>query len=649
MNTQRPHLNIPLGTVEKVFALAVVVYVATVLIPGRSVAEGTLELVVLFLGLWTFGRIWRATVRQMLWRLRNRLIVAYLLIGLVPVVLIIALVGLGGYLVLGQVSIHLLESQLERTMAVLHGAISMEVHSGPAASAELRRNVPAALEKTFPGLQVVEMDGSARYVWPDGNPLTPPPVKHPDTSGLLLKDGLIYGWAHAAQGSRSITALFPLSRDFLGDLAPNLGESIIVDSKNRRNLHPPSPGGENTYNRLPPAVNVADVEIWWVAPVTITTWDGRPADVDPYISMGTRVSAVLRTVFTQDVDFAASMIPFITFGTGLLFLLAEIAALVVGVSMTRSITGAVHDLYVGTNQVRTGDFTHRIPIHGGDQLAELGGSFNEMTANLERLVQVEKDRQRIQSDLEIAREVQNQLYPREVPEVPGLRIRAARSPARVVSGDYYDFQRLAGGELAVAIGDVAGKGISAALLMATIQSSIRMEMRAFLEASAAAPGRGSAQHSISTSAMVSQLNKHLYEFTAAEKYATFLFAVYEPAMSTLTYTNAGHLPPILVRGGVCSRLEVNGTVVGAFPFVTFEESRLRLEPGDLLVLFTDGITEPENAYGEMYGEERLSDLVCRNAQRDEDEIIEAIMQSVRQWTGSDELQDDMTLMLIRRR
>jgi sigma-B regulation protein RsbU (phosphoserine phosphatase) len=648
VSTQSQRLNIPLGRVEKAFALGVVCYVTALFVPGRSGVEGTLELAVVVLGLWAFARAWRATVRQILWRLRNRLIVAYLLIGLVPVVLVMALVGLGGYLVLGQVSVHLLETQLERTTGILHGAISMVVDSGTAASAELRRNVPPALEKAFPGLEVVEVDGGKRYVWPETSRLTPPPAKHGNTSGLLLKDGLIYGWAHAVEGERSITAVFPMSRDFLGDLSPNLGESIIVNSHDRRNLHPPAPGGENTYNRVPPAVNQADIEIWWIAPVTMTTWDGRPADVSPFISMRTRVSAVLRTVVTQDVDFAASMIPFMFFGTGLMFLLAEIASLVVGVSMTRSITGAVHDLYEGTLRVRSGDFTHRIPSHGSDQLAELGTSFNEMTGNLERLVQVEKDRQRIQSDLEIAREVQNQLYPREVPEVPGLCIRAARSPARVVSGDYYDFQRLARGELALAIGDVAGKGISAALLMATIQSSVRMEMRAFLEASAAAPGGGGQGHSISTSAMVSQLNQHLYEFTAAEKYATFLFAVYEPATSMLTYTNAGHLPPILVRDGRCSRLEVNGTVVGAFPFCTYEETRLRLEPGDLLALFTDGITEPENAYGEMYGEERLADLVSRNADRGEDEIIQEIMQSVRQWTGSDELQDDMTLVVMRR-
>ena len=116
----------------------------------------------------------------------------------------------------------------------------------------------------------------------------------------------------------------------------------------------------------------------------------------------------------------------------------------------------------------------------------------------------------------------------------------------------------------------------------------------------------------------------------------------------LTYTNAGHLPPILVRNGAASRLEVNGTVVGAFSFAQYGESSIRLEPGDLLVCFTDGITEPENEFGEMFGEDRLTELVVKHASRDSADIINAATESVRQWTGSPELQDDMTLLLARR-
>jgi sigma-B regulation protein RsbU (phosphoserine phosphatase) len=153
---------------------------------------------------------------------------------------------------------------------------------------------------------------------------------------------------------------------------------------------------------------------------------------------------------------------------------------------------------------------------------------------------------------------------------------------------------------------------------------------------------------VSTSQLVSRLNNQLHSYTSPEKYATFLLGVYDEPSGSFTYTNAGHLPPILVRDGAGTRLDVNGTVVGAFPFSVYGESRVDLRSGDLLVCFTDGITEPENEYGEMFGEDRLVDLVVRNAHRSETEIVDIVLESVHQWTASEELQDDMTLLLARR-
>ncbi len=319
----------------------------------------------------------------------------------------------------------------------------------------------------------------------------------------------------------------------------------------------------------------------------------------------------------------------------------------IGVKLTRSITNAVHNLYEGTQKVRVGDFSHRIEVRGTDQLAELGESFNRMTENLERLVEVAKEKERLQSEIEIAREVQNQLFPRSVPVTEALELAAVCRPARLVSGDYYDYLRLDESTLAFAIGDVAGKGISAALLMATVQSSMRAQLRAGRELVAAA-GNGSSVSTISTASLVSRLNQQLYAFTPPEKFATFYFALYDEPTGLLTYTNAGHLPPILIRDGTVSRLDVNGTVVGAFSFAEYGESSIKLDRGDLLVCFTDGITEPENEFGEMFGEDRLAEVLVKNAGREPQAIIDSVLDSVRVWTGSPELQDDMTLLLARR-
>jgi sigma-B regulation protein RsbU (phosphoserine phosphatase) len=147
---------------------------------------------------------------------------------------------------------------------------------------------------------------------------------------------------------------------------------------------------------------------------------------------------------------------------------------------------------------------------------------------------------------------------------------------------------------------------------------------------------------------VSRLNQQLYTYTSAEKFSTFYFALYDDRTGLMTYTNAGHLPPMLVRGGAVSRLDVTGMIVGAFPFAHYEESAVQLAPGDLLVCFTDGVTEPENEYGEMFGEERLMDLLLRHQRGEGEELIEAVAEAVRHWTGSPELQDDMTMLVARR-
>ncbi len=203
-------------------------------------------------------------------------------------------------------------------------------------------------------------------------------------------------------------------------------------------------------------------------------------------------------------------------------------------------------------------------------------------------------------------------------------------------GDYYDYLRLPDGNLALAIGDVAGKGISAALLMASIQSIVRTQL-------AAVNGSGS----ISVAALVAQLNRQLYAATAPEKYATFFFGIYDEASRVLTYTNAGHVQPLLLRSGVIELLEVTGSVIGAFPATRYEEQTVRLEPGDLLVAYTDGITEPENAYGEEFGAQRLAEIVKRNQTCEPQEIVTRIMEAVRQWSSADELPDDRTVVLVR--
>jgi phosphoserine phosphatase RsbU/P len=242
----------------------------------------------------------------------------------------------------------------------------------------------------------------------------------------------------------------------------------------------------------------------------------------------------------------------------------------------------------------------------------------------------------LQSELQIATEVQAQLFPKDMPKLTTMHLTGVCRPARMVSGDYYDFFCLQDKKVALAIGDVAGKGISAALLMAAIQSIMRAQLN-----------HVDTGGCIDTSRVVSLLNRQLYASTSAEKYATFFFGIYDEESRVLSYTNAGHLPPILVSGGTSTLLEVTGTVVGAFPMVKYEEKRLTLKPDDLLVAYTDGIEEPENEYGEQFGEDRLRELLLRHQQLEMKELIAKVMDAVVLWTSAEEMPDDMTILAAR--
>jgi len=590
----------------------------------------------------------RRNLRRMIWRLRNRIIVAYLFIAFIPIVLIAVLVALGAWALIGQTAVYLVSSELDRRTAALTGVSHMLASTPVEKRRTTLHDVGPYFQTRFPHVQLLIRNGAEERFPQDSNLAAPPPGWK-DASGLLVKDGGLYSWAHVVQGNTEVTVLGPISSELLASLVPGIGEVVILRSENPRLTRLPR---TRSGGRLAAPVNRFDVDIAWPMPLTFSYWDtpAFPKDQtqsDLYLLVHTRPSVLLAIMFTQ-VNFAQGVLALFFLVVSLL-LLVEIVSFILGFSLTRTITQAVHNLYEGTERVKGGDFTHRIQVQGNDQLAELGRSFNGMTENLERLIVVEKEQERLKSEIAIAREVQNQLFPRGSPEMKTLEMTGVCHPARMVSGDYYDFVRLGDGNVALAIGDVAGKGISAALLMAAIQSIMRTQLTAGVATYAAAPGMadGGRRSAFSAAELVSQLNKQVYANTAPEKFATFYFGLYDDERRTLTYTNAGHLPPLVMRDGKAERLEVTGTVVGAFPFARYEERTVDLRPGDLLVAYTDGIVEPENEYGEPFGDDNLIDLLVRHGHRKSEEIIARVMETVEQWSGTAELPDDMTILVAR--
>jgi sigma-B regulation protein RsbU (phosphoserine phosphatase) len=241
-------------------------------------------------------------------------------------------------------------------------------------------------------------------------------------------------------------------------------------------------------------------------------------------------------------------------------------------------------------------------------------------------------RERMNRELEIAREVQERLFPQTVPSIAGIELAGFCRPALGVGGDYYDYFALQDGDLGIAIGDVSGKGIPAALLMASLRASLRAQTM-----------RGESD----LAALMENVNTLAYESSAVSKYATFFYGQYSPQSRLLRYVNAGHEPPIVFRGSGLICLETGGPVVGLLRGVRYEQGTIELQQGDIFIAFTDGISEAMNPADEEWGVESLTccvrdlnGIVCRD-------VIHRVMASADAFTAGAEQHDDMTIVVAR--
>ncbi|HXJ93603.1 MAG TPA: PP2C family protein-serine/threonine phosphatase [Terriglobia bacterium] len=235
-----------------------------------------------------------------------------------------------------------------------------------------------------------------------------------------------------------------------------------------------------------------------------------------------------------------------------------------------------------------------------------------------------------EAELNFARQVQQALFPQRFPLNSGLEFSAVCVPAAGISGDYFDVLELPNGRLVLAIADISGKGLSAAILMSNVHAGLRILAQA---------GHEPAE-------ICRQLNRHLSHFTEGHRFATLFYAEWSRPQRSLTYVNAGHTVPILVSGNGASRLECGGVPIGLLPCSTFQAGAVTLQPGDLVALYSDGITEAGVLEAEPFGESQLEALILAHRTRPLDEIQREILKAVRTWSGG-EPEDDMTLLLVR--
>ena len=317
----------------------------------------------------------------------------------------------------------------------------------------------------------------------------------------------------------------------------------------------------------------------------------------------------------------------------------EIFAFFFGLRITTGITSAVSTLHRGTKRLAEGDLDTRIEIPNEDELGDLAVSFNEMAAAVKQGREEAVARERLELEIKTARKIQQKLLPHTMPDIPGFEIVGTSLPSQQVGGDYFDFLDMGEGQLGIAIGDVSGKGIPAALLMANLQAS--------LHAQVIKPGE--------VAEVTSRINNLLTHSTDANMFATFFYGILDRAKSSFTSTNAGHNPPILMRndGGI-DRLQAGGLIIGFLTDQHYNQETVTLEPGDVLILFTDGITEAvdparERVADHLFGEDRLLEVIKKKKSGSAREIQSAILKAIGDYTGNSPQFDDITLVVIKRR
>jgi serine phosphatase RsbU (regulator of sigma subunit) len=313
--------------------------------------------------------------------------------------------------------------------------------------------------------------------------------------------------------------------------------------------------------------------------------------------------------------------------------LGVIALAVIGiVPISHRMTQHLSTLTAGVRQLAGGDFKTRVPVRSTDEFGTLAASFNQMAADLERHQALVIERERLRGELELSRQIQSEMLPRAplrsaIAEIAGVSV-----PAREVGGDFFNYFDLPEGRLALLVGDVSGKGVSAALLMANAQATLRARMPV--------------ENDLAT--LTDAFDRELDLNTPRNVYLTLFIGILETDGRTLRYVNAGHNPQFLIRShGPIEPLSSTGLPIALYAGHGYSERRIHVEHGDLLFFYTDGLVETENASGEMFGAERLQQLLAEVQSRDIDAILLQIEERVRAFRGTVEPFDDATMMALR--
>ena len=630
-----------------------------------SVARVTSSAATIGLGVAVGVFAWRLFVqikRRLLWRVRRKLILSYIFIGVIPALLILIFFLFAGSLVFMNVSAYLFKDGYDAIIEharISAQAAATEIGRDPSTAGETIQRVHRIRASLYPDMSVAYLPPAgdrikagrwARLPVPDDIPAWMKDDVFAGSVGLPVKDSageeelIVRAFVKVGTGGSdgAVVVDIPLDDQVTQRLHESTGVRIenVFDSRVETGNRARSDGTSARSSRsvvFEKSLAQIDVQDWAT---------GMPHS--DTIALSYKLGELYRHLSSaQNLYVSGNMrlseaLLLVLIVIGVMFLIIEAVALVMGLALARSITSSVHELFTGTERVQQGDFTHRINIESRDQLGELAESFNQMTGSIENLLQTAAEKKRLEEELRIARQIQMSLLPRGPIEVPGLAITALCVPAREVGGDYYDFFNVGDRRIGVLIADVSGKGTSAALYMAELKG-LMLSLSEIYQ---------------SPRQLLLEVNRILSENLDTRSFITMTYAVIDLNEGLLTFARAGHTPLIYLSGdgdaNVAQVLAPSGLVVGlripgaAQKFADLlEEDSLPLNKGDVLVFYTDGITEAMNANSDLFGDSRLGGLITEHGHLDAADLRERILREIESFVGAADQHDDMTMILIK--
>jgi sigma-B regulation protein RsbU (phosphoserine phosphatase) len=636
---------------------------------------------------WVVSLVWLAVLAvsrrsgRFLWRVRQKLILSYVFLGFIPVLLVVSLTLVGGlvaYLNVAGYMFHegfrdiaddvqqIAESTAaeigrtpsEATQAIGRKYLTWSPQYSTISLAVIPVGAPKPQSKSVEDSKAAKANGPAKPTALPAATLagpwrhTPAPDEVPDwlrgapagfrgVIGVPPAPGatewliVIRSAVPTRDGSRLVIVDLPVEGEVATAIEARtkerIGQVTVGKDCGGPETAQSSPAlGNGAFTSFRQTVAFLDCRDW------MTGQDGQ---------VGVSVDAPLARLWAQVAatspmrQAGASQFVLMFIVLGALFLIIQGAALFFGAVLARSITYAVHELFTGTERVQQGDFAHRIRVDSADQLGDLAGSFNRMSASIEHLLHVQREKQRLDDELRIAREIQKSLLPASPPVVPELSIADLCEPAREVGGDYYDFFDLGPRQIGVMIADVSGKGTSAALYMAELKGL--MLSLSYRERS--------------PRLLMIEANRLLSAHLDNRSFITMTYMVIDLDAGTMTCARAGHTPLLVVSGGKSEVIIPSGMVLGLrlpgaaerFSEVLEEHTR-KIRPGDVFVLYTDGISEAMDPAGELFSDEGLATVVANHHELDAAGIRERVVREVRAFVGEGgEPHDDMTMIVVK--